>query len=174
MDNVQYLNIKVNILTIDVEDWFHILNANIPDINKWDELPSIVTEGVLKILDILDEYENKATFFVLGWIAKKYPFLIKEIYERGHEIASQSYNHKKLYLMSRKEIVKDIKIGKEILENIIGEKVVGYRAPGFSAKGYIELLNVLIDLRFIYDANAFPVKREAGVNTTFEQYPLIY
>jgi len=66
MDNVQYLNIKVNILTIDVEDWFHILNANIPDINKWDELPSIVTEGVLKISDILDEYENKSTFFVLG------------------------------------------------------------------------------------------------------------
>lgn len=83
MNQINYIDIPYTFITVDVEDWFHILNTNIPPYDQWDDLPSIVEKGTHKILDLLDENNSKATFFVLGWIAEKHPSLIKEIDRRG-------------------------------------------------------------------------------------------
>lgn len=172
---IEYINLNSKFITIDVEDWFHILNTKIPDINQWDKLPSIVEKGVQIILDILEEYNNKATFFILGWIAKKYPNLVKEIHNRGHEVASHGFYHKELYLMNDIEIINDIKDSKMLLEDIIGEKIVGYRSPGFSfSKNYFNLLESLMELDFIYDSSVFPKKRETGGDKSFKPSPFIY
>jgi polysaccharide deacetylase family protein (PEP-CTERM system associated) len=172
---VKYFNTNAQFFTIDVEDWFHILNAPIPSLSEWDSLPSIVEKGIYKILDILDENNSKATFFILGWIAKKYPSLVREIYNRGHEIASHGFYHKELYLLDHNSLVKEISDSREILEDIVGEKIIGFRAPGFSFKeNYFFLLELLIDLGFLYDSSIFSMKRETGGDNTFESFPFIY
>jgi polysaccharide deacetylase family protein (PEP-CTERM system associated) len=171
VNQINKIKIPYNFITIDVEDWFHVLNTKIPNYNEWGSLPSIVEEGTYKILDILDETNSKSTFFVLGWIAEKYPSLIKEIDKRGHEVASHGYYHKELYKMTDKEIKKEIIKSKNILEQTIGKEVVGYRAPGFSSLDYIKLIKLLSELGFKYDASVFPAKRETGGDSHFDSNP---
>lgn len=171
MSEINYINVPENFITIDVEEWFHILNADIPKKKEWETLPSIVEKGTYKILEILEKNNNKATFFVLGWIAEKYPKLIKDITNLGHEVASHGYYHKELYKMSEEEWKEDALKSKYLLEDITGTEVIGYRAPGFSSTTYIELLKKLADLGFRYDSSLFPAKRETGGNRHFDSRP---
>jgi len=170
-NQLNYIEVPYSFVTIDVEDWFHILNADIPSYEQWDRLPSIVEEGTYKILDLLDEAEVKTTFFVLGWIAKKHSLLVKEIDKRGHEIACHGYYHIELNKSDESKVKSDIVQGKYILEQTIGKEVIGYRAPGFSTSKYLDLINMLSELGFRYDASVFPAKRETGGNVSFEPKP---
>jgi polysaccharide deacetylase family protein (PEP-CTERM system associated) len=171
VNQINKIEVPYNFITIDVEDWFHVLNTKIPNYKEWENLPSIVEKGTNKILDILDETDSKSTFFVLGWIAEKYPSLVKEIDKRGHEVASHGYYHKELYKMNDEEIKEDIIKSKNILEQTIGKEVIGYRAPGFSSLDYIKLINLLSKLGFKYDASVFPAKRETGGDNHFDSNP---
>jgi len=171
VNQINYIDIPYTFITVDVEDWFHILNTNIPPYDQWDDLPSIVEKGTHKILDLLDENNSKATFFVLGWIAEKHPSLIKEIDKRGHEIGCHGYYHKELNKLNDEEISNDILKSKTLLEQIIGKEVIGYRAPGFSSKDYLHLIDILSEMGFSYDASVFPAKRETGGNSQFTSRP---
>ncbi len=148
-----------NILTFDVEDWYH---GNFLDNNNNNNRAGTidrVIEPTLKIINILKETSNKATFFVLGCVADKYPELIKEIYQEGHEIASHSYEHKLIYNLDRDEFATDIKKSVDILENIIGEKIYGYRAPYWSL--YLQTdwaWDVLRKNGLLYDSSLYPFK----------------
>lgn len=171
MNEIRYVNVPENFITIDVEDWFHILNANIPKKKDWETLPSIVEKGTYKILEILEKSNNKATFFVLGWVAEKYPKLIRDISNLGHEIASHGYYHEELYKISEERWKEDVLKSKYILEDITGKEVIGYRAPGFSSSNYIETIKKLLDLGFKYDSSLFPTKRETGGDNKFDSRP---
>jgi len=120
----------------------------------WDRCEFRVESNTRKILDLLDKYNVKATFFVLGWIAERKPELVKEIHSRGHEIASHGYGHIINYELSREEIYEDIKKSKELLESITGDKVVGYRAPNFSVTQ--DVIDALTTLGFEYDSSYHP------------------
>jgi polysaccharide deacetylase family protein (PEP-CTERM system associated) len=143
------------ILTIDVEDWFQVENMRgIYPPEKWELCESRVIDNIKKILELLGKYNVKATFFVLGWIAEKVPTLISKIYKRGHEIASHGYAHQLIHNQSPKEFAQDIKKSKTILENIIGARVIGYRAPSFSITEWA--VDILKEMGYVYDSSYCP------------------
>jgi len=125
----------MNILTFDIEDWFHT-HQNRQDYSGhiWKDLPSKVEFNTGRILDMLGEHDLKATFFVLGWVGEHYPDLVKQIHSQGHEIAAHSHWHHNPQFLSPESFEKDVKLCLSTLQNIIGEKITAYRAPGFNLK----------------------------------------
>ena len=138
-------------LTFDVENWFQVENLRaVIDKSNWNDFESTVEKNTNNILEILDSYQVKATFFVLGSVADKHPVLIKNIIAEGHEIASHGYGHDLTYNLSDAKLQEDITRSKDALEQIGGEKIFGYRAPNFSISDH--LVDVLIGSEFLYDS----------------------
>lgn len=152
------------IFSVDVEDWFHILDVpSTPKIGQWDSLPSRVERNFLKLLDIFDEYSVSVTCFFLGWVGAKYPGLVKEADKRGHEIASHGYSHELTYRMSSTAFLDDVVKAKKLLEDISGETVIGYRASGFSyTKDSPWFFDRLIETGHKYDSSVFPASHGHG------------
>lgn len=152
----------INALTIDVEDYFHVTAFErqiSPD--DWGTYPLRVGDNTLRILDMLDEYSLRATFFVLGWVARRCPLLVKEIHRRGHEIACHGYGHQLIYRHPPQEFRADVSLAKNLLENLCGERVCGYRAPSYSitAKS-LWALDILVEEGFTYDSSIFPIAHD--------------
>ncbi|MFH2060883.1 MAG: XrtA system polysaccharide deacetylase [Pseudomonadota bacterium] len=153
------------LLTFDVEDWFHVENFKeyIP-FSSWNDHELRVEKNIHLILDLLDSFsfKPKATFFVLGWIAKKLPDMVREIQKRGHEVASHGNSHHLCTNQSFKEIEQDLKIGKSRLEDIIGHEVYGYRAPSFAIND--DILKIIRDTGHVYDSsyNSFAMHGRYG------------
>ena len=123
----------MNILTFDVEEWFHILdNDSTRSEKEWSKFEYRLEANLDRIFSLLDEHNQKATFFCLGWVAKEFPQLIRRIHESGYEIASHSYRHQLAYEQSHHEFRHDLENSINSLEDITGSKVRSYRAPGFS------------------------------------------
>jgi len=152
----------LNALTIDVEDYFQVeAFASRINYNEWDNYPCRIKQNTQKILDILDDYQIKATFFCLGWIAKRSPSLIKNIAQRGHEVASHGYAHQPVYKQSPDIFMQDIRKTKQILEDIIGQPVIGYRAPTYSiTQKTLWALEILAEEGYKYDSSIFPIKHD--------------
>lgn len=122
-----------NGLSVDVEDWFQVgAFEKVIDRDDWDGLALRVEDNVLRILDLFDAADVKATFFTLGWVAKRQGAIIRRIVERGHELASHGYDHGRVFNFDRKQFAGDIKLARMILEDVGGVKISGYRAPSFS------------------------------------------
>ena len=168
----------VNALTIDVEDYFqvHAFSSTIRR-EDWDSFEPRVEKNTHRILDLLDSVKSnnrekssnptdttkfpKGTFFVLGWIADRFPKLVKEIHRRGHEVACHGYAHKCIFDQTRNEFKEDVKRAKAILEDLIGEAVIGYRAPTYSiTKKSLWALEILYELGFLYDSSIFPIHHD--------------
>lgn len=149
----------INALTVDVEDYFMVSAfSDIVKFDEWNNYESRVEKNVYIILDTLEKFSTKASFFILGWLARRYPKLVRDIYEAGHEIASHGYNHKVLYNLSPAEFRDDIKVSKKILEDIVGDRIYGYRAPSYSiSKTTLWALDILVEEGFIYDSSIFPI-----------------
>ncbi|MCP4569855.1 MAG: polysaccharide deacetylase family protein, partial [FCB group bacterium] len=127
------LSRKTCLLTIDVEDWYHILDLpSAPDMSAWDSRPARVERNFNRLLEILDQKNIKATCFFLGWIAQKFPHLVRKAQAAGHEIASHGFSHRLAYRMTETEFYDDAVRAKKVIEDITGAKVRGYRASGFS------------------------------------------
>jgi polysaccharide deacetylase family protein (PEP-CTERM system associated) len=126
-------SIVVNAMTIDVEDYFQV-SAFAPYIDRarWDSIPCRVEANVDRILALLDDAGAHATFFTLGWVAERYPLLIRRIADAGHELASHGYGHQRATEQGVDEFLTDIKLAKAILEDVSSRSVSGYRAPSFS------------------------------------------
>lgn len=150
------------LLTIDVEDWFHLVGAGLDYQFKdnaaahadWQTFPSRLEITVPWILDQLDRHHRKGTFFVLGWAADRHPELIREIDRRGHEVASHSYWHRIVYRQSREEFRADLVRSKKTLEDIIGKPLAGFRASTASISEWA--VEILAEEGFRYDASLFP------------------
>lgn len=153
-----------NILTVDVEDWFHILELDTaPDANEWANLESRVESAFLKLLDEFEKADTKVTCFFLGWIAEQFPGLVREAHARGHEIASHGYSHQLVYRQTREEFGADLQKSKAILEGICGTTVKGYRAPGFSITEQTPwAFDEIARAGFEYDSSIFPASRGHG------------
>jgi len=151
----------VNILTFDLEEWFHC--DFISDEETWSNHEVRIYESTNFILNTLSKYDRKATFFVLGWIADKYPDIVKKIHSQGHEIGCHSMKHKLVHRLTPQQFRDDSRNAIDTIEQIIGEKIIMYRAPAFSiteeTPWAFEILN---ELGITHDASLFPAKRDYG------------
>lgn len=161
----------MKILTFDIEDWFHILHKYPDDIlDRWENYEVRIHNGMDRIFKVLLDNDIKATFFVLGYIARKHPEIIKKIHTLGFEVAAHSDMHKVAYHQSRAEFKEDLSNCIYSIEDITAEKVVSYRAPGFSIKQQnIWAFEVLKELGIEYDSSIFPAIREDGGFENFSE-----
>ena len=157
----QSSNKKQHLLTILVEDYFHVgaFESLIQERN-WANFEPRYEKNTLKTLDLLDEYDTKATFFVLGWIAEQNPKLVKEIASRGHEVASRGFYHRSLSQLTDEEIREDLQKTSQILQDVSAQKIIGYRSPEkLSYEKDERILNILAEEDFVYDASFVPSKK---------------
>lgn len=152
---------KRNLLTILVEDYFHVgAFENLIQQRNWQNFEPRYEQNTLKTLDLLDRYDTKATFFVLGWIADLNPGLIREIVSRGHEVGSRGFYHRSPRYLTPDEFREDLRRSNRAIENASGQKVVGYRAAeklSFEQSEWI--LETLAEEGFAYDASFLPTSR---------------
>ena len=174
MTSTQNPAMITNALTVDVEDYFqvHAFSGSIR-YEDWDSFEPRVERNTHRLLDLLDSYNGprttddghsrkpRATFFILGWIADRFPSLVKEIHGRGHEVACHGYAHKCIFDQTREEFTEDVKRTKAILEDLTGEAILGYRAPTYSiTRKTLWSLEILRTLGFCYDSSIFPVRHD--------------
>jgi peptidoglycan-N-acetylglucosamine deacetylase len=152
------------VLSIDVEDWFHILDTrSAPPLADWDRLPSRVEYNFLRLLDLVSETGTQCTCFFVGWVAQRYPRLVRAAAAMGHEIASHGWAHRLAYSMTPGEFYEDAACSRDILEQISGQRVLGYRSAGFSlSKGCDWLFDELLRAGYSYDTSLFPARRAHG------------
>ncbi len=153
-----------SIFSVDVEDWFHILDLpSTPGISEWGSLPSRVEANFMKLLDIFSEHGAVTTCFFLGWVAERYPHLVREALARGHEIASHGYAHELVYEVGEERFLRDVTRAKKLIEDIAGCEVLGYRASGFSITGDVPwFFDQLARAGYRYDSSVFPAMRGHG------------
>jgi len=151
-----------NALTVDVEDYFHVA-ALAPNIHRdsWASRESRVVGNTQKLLAIFEQFDVRGTFFVLGWVAERHPQLVRDIAARGHEIAFLGYSHRLVYEQSPEEFYAETLRAKNLLEEITGSAVVGYRAASYSiVRESLWALDILVELGFAYDSSIFPVRHD--------------
>nr|WP_246021593.1 XrtA system polysaccharide deacetylase [Alteraurantiacibacter aquimixticola] len=152
----------VNGLSVDVEDWFQVgAFEDVIERGDWAGLDDRVDRNVREILDLFDEAEASATFFTLGWVAKRHGTLLREVAERGHEIASHGWDHRRVHTMTRTEFAEDIRKARTEIEDASGTRVTGYRAPSFSIDqrtpwAFMEL----VEQGYTYSSSVAPVAHD--------------
>ena len=150
-----------HIFTVDVEDYFHVhAFERTVSRSEWRAFPSRIVRNVDVLLELLDEHGVTGTFFVLGWVADVYPDVVRRIANAGHEIASHGWWHRRVPTLAPEEFRAEVRASKELLEDISGEAVLGYRAPSFSIiPGHEWAFDVLLEEGYRYDSSLFPIRR---------------
>lgn len=151
-----------NAMTVDVEDYFQV-SAFEKHIDRadWDRLPCRVERNTQRVLDLFAEHEVKATFFTLGWVAERYPALVRRMVEEGHELASHGYSHVRATQQSRDEFREDVIRTKGLLEDVSGAAISGYRAASYSINdSNMWALEVLHETGHRYSSSIYPVKHD--------------
>ncbi|MGA8431722.1 MAG: XrtA system polysaccharide deacetylase [Candidatus Sulfotelmatobacter sp.] len=151
-----------NVVSVDVEDYFHAESfSDVVDRARWDSYASRVEPNTHRLLELLAELNIHATFFVLGWVADRFPALVREIAAGGHELACHSYWHRLIYKLDPAEFREDTKRAKGTIEQIAGQPVKGYRAPTYSViDRSIWAFEILTELGFSYDSSIFPIHHD--------------
>jgi polysaccharide deacetylase family protein (PEP-CTERM system associated) len=162
-------SLKMYILSFDIEEWFHILDNDSTKTEKeWNNFESRIHEGVDRILNLLQEKNKRATFFVLGWVAQKYPEVVKKIDSLGYEVATHSHMHQLAYEQTPTEFEDDLKRSIDAIGEAINKQVTTYRAPGFSFKSENRwVFDILAKNKIEVDCSIFPANRAHG---GFSQY----
>lgn len=151
-----------NAFTCDVEDYFQVsaLAQHFPR-EGWDAVPCRVERNVDRILALLDGHGARGTFFTLGWIAERFPQLIRRIADNGHEVASHGYGHERASAMTPEAFTADIRLAKAVLEDITGQGVSGYRAPSFSiGTNNLWAHDCIAEAGYAYSSSVYPVKHD--------------
>lgn len=148
-----------NVFSIDLEDWFCVQNlSGIIARDQWEKCEQRVEASTLRILDLLSRRKVEGTFFVLGWVAERYPDLIREVERRGHEIATHGYSHKLITHMSPDEFRADLERSLDVLSRLSSQPVIGFRAPSFSVtKKTWWALDIMQACGIRYDSSVFPI-----------------
>ncbi|HEY6254070.1 MAG TPA: polysaccharide deacetylase family protein, partial [Candidatus Angelobacter sp.] len=151
-----------HILTVDVEDYFHVeAFAGTVSRATWDEYSPRVVNNCQRLLDIFDRHEVKATFFVLGWVADRFPAIVREIHERGHELACHSFWHRKVDSLTPAQFRCDTQEACDAIENAASIRVAGYRAPTWSiTRRSLWAFDVLAEEGFEYDSSIYPIHHD--------------
>ncbi len=152
----------INGMSVDVEDYFQVeAFKRTIDVRHWGAMPLRVHVGTERLLALFNKHQIKATFFILGWIADKSPKLINRIAQEGHEIACHSYWHQRVDTMNAQQFREDTYRAKSIIEDIVGKKITGYRAPTYSFSEKTSFAYpILEELGFAYSSSVYPVKHD--------------
>lgn len=156
------MNVRVNAFSVDVEDWFQVeaFSGNIPR-SDWEHLECRIERNVDLLLRALDNHGVKATFFTLGWIAERYPSMVRRVVAEGHELASHGYGHQRVGQFDRAGFLADVVRAKTVLEDIGGRRVNGYRAPSFSiVQDTLWALEVLSETGHRYSSSIYPIRHD--------------
>ncbi|NOX08330.1 MAG: DUF3473 domain-containing protein [Gammaproteobacteria bacterium] len=161
----------MNILTFDIEEWFHILdNDSTKTESEWSNYERRLDANMDRIFSVLEQRQLTATFFCLGWVAREYPHVIKNIVKAGHEVATHSDQHQLAYMQTPAEFREDLKRSIHSLEELTSEKIRSYRAPGFSIKKENKwAFDALIEEGIELDCSVFPAARAHGGFAEFGQ-----
>ena len=159
----------MRILTFDIEEWFHVLDhESIKSEKAWNNCEYRIDANLDAIFELLDKYDQKATFFCLGLISEKHPHIIKRLHSLGYEIATHSHLHQLVYEQHINEFENDLERSVKTLEDLSGQKIRAYRAPGFSVKEENRwVFDSLIAHGIEIDCSIFPTKRDHGGFQTF-------
>jgi polysaccharide deacetylase family protein (PEP-CTERM system associated) len=152
----------LNAFTVDVEDYYQV-SAFEKHIHRdhWDHWESRVEANTRRMLQLLDRHEVNATFFVLGWVAERYPRLVREIHDRGHEVGSHGYWHRLVYELSPAEFREDLRRSRNALEDAVGAPVTAHRAASFSITSQsLWALEILVEEGFSVDSSIFPIHHD--------------
>jgi polysaccharide deacetylase family protein (PEP-CTERM system associated) len=152
----------VNAMTIDVEDYFQVSAFDtVVSREDWHARESRVCANTERLLEILDDASVTATFFVLGWVAERFPKLVRSIAGQGHEIASHGFEHRLVYEQTPQQFRDDIRRARLVLESVTGMPVVGYRAPSYSIiRESMWALDVLIEEGYLFDSSIYPIRHD--------------
>jgi polysaccharide deacetylase family protein (PEP-CTERM system associated) len=155
-----------NAFSVDVEDYFQVgAFAKIINPNAWDAWKPRVVGNTKRILAILAEGNIKATFFILGWIAKRFPDLVKEVADAGHEVASHGFGHQLVYTLTDEQFRDDVRSTRKLLQDLSGQPVTGYRAPSFSIVASTPWAHrILVEEGYRYDSSVFPIYHDLHGN----------
>lgn len=151
-----------NALTVDVEDYFHVsaFTDKYP-LERWPEIEARVEKNSYRLLTLFNRFDKKATFFMLGWVAERCPELVRDIVDQGHELASHGYWHQRANHQSREEFREDICRAKALLEDISGQRILGYRAPSFSiGKQNSWAFDELAGAGYVYSSSTYPIEHD--------------
>lgn len=164
----------INALSVDLEEYFQVSNFDrVIARRSWDTLPSRVADSTRRLLDLFDRTECRATFFVLGWVAERHGGLVREIAARGHEIACHGYGHELVYEIGAERFREDLERARDVIEDAVGEKVRGYRAPSYSVtRRSLWALEILAELGFEYDSSIFPIRHHRYGIPEFTREPV--
>jgi polysaccharide deacetylase family protein (PEP-CTERM system associated) len=160
--NPHPIAVTTNALTVDVEDYFQV-SALAPYIERssWDGRPCRVESNVQRLLAMFEQHGAHATFFTLGWIAERYPGLVRDIVAAGHELASHGYGHLRASEQTPAEFAQDVRRAKGLLEDVSGRVVLGYRAPSFSiGRDNDWAFDVLMQAGYAYSSSVYPVQHD--------------
>jgi len=162
-----------NAFTVDVEDYFHVQAfAGTIDRQNWDQYACRVVANTHAVLKLLDRAQVRGTFFVLGWVAERYPQLVRDIKKSGHEIGSHSHAHRLIYEMTPDEFRDDLRRAGEAIGSITGERVTAFRAPCFSVTSRsLWALDILAEEGYRYDSSIFPVHHDNYGIPSAERFP---
>ena len=152
----------VNAMSVDVEDYFQVSAFDrVVSRANWDSLESRVVPNTQRVLELFVQAGVRSTFFVLGWVAERFPALVREIAAAGHEVASHGYHHELLYPLTPAQFREDVRTSKGVIEQAAGAPVLGYRAPSFSVvESTLWALDVLLEEGYLYDASIFPIHHD--------------
>lgn len=161
----------MNILTFDIEEWFHILdNESTKTINQWKNYETRIHDNMERIFNVLEKTNTKATFFCLGWIAETYPEVVDEIVARGYEVGTHTRMHQLVYKQTPAAFEKDLEYSIKTLEDITGQKVKYFRAPGFSiTENEKWAFEILVKHGIEVDSSIFPALRAHGGFPSYKQ-----
>ncbi len=172
VDTLQAVNL--NALSVDLEEYFQVSNfERVIDRDTWSSLPSRVAASTRALLETFEETQNKATFFVLGWVAEREPALVREIAERGHEIACHGYGHQLVYEIGPERFREDLRRARGAIEDAVGVRLKGYRAPSYSITDRsLWALDILAEEGFEYDSSIFPIRHPRYGIPSFSRVPV--
>jgi polysaccharide deacetylase family protein (PEP-CTERM system associated) len=163
----------INAMSVDVEDYFQTeAMSPVAPREAWEAFPSHVEANTNTLLELFAQYDVKATFFFLGWVAERYPQLVRKTWEQGHEIGCHSYWHRPVFTMTSKEFWEDTYRARNVIEDAVGVTVNGYRAPNFSINDSVPwAFPILEELGFQYDSSVFPIHHGFYGNPQAPRFP---
>lgn len=155
-------NALTNVVSVDVEDYFHAeIFSDAVQRSDWDRFPTRVESNTKRLLELFSRCNVQATFFIVGWVAEKFPHLVREIAALGHELACHSYWHRLIYRLKPEDFREDTHRAKSIIEQVAGQPIYGYRAPTYSiVDASLWALDVLVELGFTYDSSIYPIRHD--------------
>ncbi len=165
-----------HIISVDVEDYFQVeAFADRISRDSWDTWPSRVVTNTYKVLDLFDRYEVRGTFFFLGWVAIRFPSLVREVAARGHELACHSFWHRPIYSLSPAQFREDTRMARDAIQQPSGARLLGYRAPTWSITSKsLWALDVLAEEGFVYDSSIYPINHDLCGIPKARRFPYVH